>query len=115
MSGPLLDGRWFRVPDGITNGDIDASTVFRYSEEDGEVWAVYAGGSVRRGYLVGTREGDRVEFRCVQLNAAGQTSCGHCVSTVRVLGDGRLRMDETWEWEHCPDATTSVVEEIPEG
>jgi hypothetical protein len=115
MDAPSLDGRWFRMSDGVTNGDIGPSTVFRYGEEDGEVWAVYAGGSVRRGYLVGTRDGDRVEFRCVQLNAAGRASGGHCVATVGVLADGRLRMDETWEWEGDGHRTTSVSEEIPEG
>lgn len=87
-------------------------TTFVYGEDAGEIWASYQGGGIRRGHLVGRREGDRLDFRYVQLNAAGETSTGHCVSTVSTLPDGRLRLDETWHWESRPGSGTSAVEEI---
>jgi hypothetical protein len=113
VSAPSLDGRWFGPVGDAEGGGVDPETVFRFSEEGGEVWGLYTGGAVRRGHLVGTREGDRVEFRYVQLDASGETSCGHCVSAVTVLGDGRLRLDGTWEWESREGAGRSVVEELP--
>jgi len=67
---------------------------------------------VRRGHLVGTREGDQITLRYVQLNVGGQTSSGRCQSTVTVLGDGWLRLREVWQWESRPGGGTRTIEEI---
>ncbi|MGW2620391.1 hypothetical protein [Streptomyces sp. NPDC001500] len=96
-------------------GQVGLRTRFAYHERDGAVWADYAGGDVVRGHLLGTREGDRLDFRYVQLKRDGTTSSGHCVSTVVDLPDGRVRLDERWEWESQPGSGTSVVEQIPDG
>ncbi|MFD5520258.1 hypothetical protein [Streptomyces sp. NPDC127066] len=92
-------------------GQVGTGTRFAYHERDGVVWADYAGGDVVRGHLVGTREGDRLDFRYVQLRRDGTTASGHCVSLVVELPDGRLRLEESWTWESQPGAGTSVVEE----
>ena len=94
-------------------GQVGTRTRFNYHEKDGEIWAEYAGGDVVRGHLVGTREGDLLDFRYVQLKRDGTTSSGHCVSRVVELPDGRVRLEESWEWESQPGRGTSVVEEIP--
>jgi len=114
VGAPSLDGRWFRALAPVEGGEVGPETMFRYAEEEGEVWATYAGGTVRRGYLVGTRDGDRLDVRYVQLAESGQTSAGHCVSTVSTLPDGRLRLDEVWEWESRDGSGTGAVEEIAE-
>ncbi|MFD3502147.1 hypothetical protein ACFWWT_10380 [Streptomyces sp. NPDC058676] len=95
-------------------GQVGTRTRFVYHEKDGEIWAEYAGGDVVRGYLVGTREGDSLDFRYVQLKKDGTTSSGHCVSAVVELSDGRVRLEETWEWESQPGSGTSVVEQLTE-
>lgn len=109
-----LDGRRFAAVTDVVAGEVGAETVFTYHERGGDVWAEYDGGSIRRGYLVGTRRGDRLDFRYVQLNAEGQTSSGHCVSEVTVRADGRLTLHETWSWESRPGSGTSVVRELPD-
>jgi hypothetical protein len=96
-------------------GEGSEETVFEYHERDGVIWARYEGGAVRLGFLVGTREGDRLDFRYSQLNESGETSNGHCSSTISTLPDGRLRLDEAWEWESKPGAGTSVEEEVARG
>ncbi|MFF2526733.1 hypothetical protein [Streptomyces liangshanensis] len=96
-------------------GQVGTRTRFTYHERDGRIWASYEGGDVERGYLVGTREGDRLDFRYVQLKRDGRTSAGHCVSLVVDLPDGRVRLEETWEWESREGSGTSVVEELPSG
>ncbi|MFG2431370.1 hypothetical protein [Streptomyces sp. NPDC048590] len=93
-------------------GQVGTGTRFTYHEEEGRIWAEYAGGDVVRGHLVGTREADRLDFRYVQLKRDGTTSGGHCVSAVTDLPDGRVRLDETWEWESQAGSGTSVVEEL---
>ena len=106
-----LDGRRFQSMAEVAGGEVGTETVFEYHEEGDLIWARYAGGAVRLGHLVGLRQGDRLEFRYSQLNTAGETSTGHCVSTVVTLPDGRLRLDETWRWESKDGAGTSSVEE----
>ncbi|MEV4119825.1 hypothetical protein [Micromonospora sp. NPDC049645] len=108
-----LDGRRFAAVADVVAGEVGTETVFEYHEAAGEVWAEYAGGAIRRGRLVGTRDGDRLDFRYVQLNIDGQTSSGHCVSEVSVLPDGRVRLHETWSWESRPGSGSSLVEELP--
>ncbi|MFD4560796.1 hypothetical protein ACFWP5_41865 [Streptomyces sp. NPDC058469] len=93
-------------------GQVGTRTRFAYHEEDGRIWAEYAGGDVVRGRLVGTRAGDRLDFRYVQLGTDGTTSSGHCVSDVVELPDGRIRLDETWEWESRAGNGTSAVEQV---
>ena len=111
-SDASLDGRIFAAVAEVEGGEVGPSTHFHYAERDGVVQAEYAGGAIRRGHLIGTRDGDRVEFRYAQLAADGSTSTGHCVSRVEQLPDGRLRMHETWEWESRPGSGTSIVEEV---
>jgi hypothetical protein len=36
------------------------------------------------------------------------------VSTVVELDDGRVRLDETWEWESQQGNGTSIVEQVTE-
>ncbi|WP_405858538.1 hypothetical protein OG407_15540 [Streptomyces sp. NBC_01515] len=93
-------------------GQVGTRTRFAYHEKDGEIWAEYGGGDVVRGRLVGTRAGDRIDFRYVQLKTDGTTSSGHCVSEVVALPDGRIRLDETWEWESQEGNGTSTVEQV---
>ncbi|MFH9365583.1 hypothetical protein ACH4K8_07915 [Streptomyces anulatus] len=94
-------------------GQVGTRTRFTYHELDGRIWAEYAGGDVVRGQLVGTRDGDALDFRYVQLKQDGTTSSGHCLSTVVDLADGRVRLEERWSWESQEGSGTSVVEELP--
>ena len=109
---PPLEGRRFRVSEMGDEGEASAATVFEYHEEDGVVWARYAGGAVRLGFLVGIREGDRLQFRYSQLNESGDTSNGRCSSTISTLADGRLQLSDDWAWESKPGSGSSVHEEI---
>ncbi|WP_420033208.1 hypothetical protein ACN2WE_11535 [Streptomyces sp. cg28] len=107
-----LDGLFLAPVADQAPGQVGTRTRFAYREEDGRIWADYAGGDVVRGHLVGTRSGDRLDFRYVQLKTDGSTSSGHCLSVVSELPDGRVRLDETWRWESQEGRGTSVVEEI---
>ncbi|WP_112466722.1 hypothetical protein [Streptomyces triticisoli] len=109
-----LDGRVLAPVADQAPGQVGTRTRFTYHEREGRIWAEYAGGDVVHGHLVGTREGDRLDFRYVQLGQDGTTSSGHCVSTVAELPDGRVRLEEAWRWESQPGSGTSVVEELVE-
>ena len=107
-----LDGRRFRVSEMDGAGEASEATEFEYREHGDLVWARYEGGAVRLGFLVGTRDGVRLEFRYSQLNTDGETSSGRCSTTISVLPDGRLRLDEDWAWESKPGAGRSAAVEV---
>ena len=109
---PSLEGRRFRGSEMSEEGEAGAATVFEYHEDGDLIWARYAGGAVRLGFLVGTRDADRLDFRYSQLNERGETSNGHCSTTISTLSDGRLRLSEEWAWESKPGAGTSVEDEV---
>lgn len=93
-------------------GQVGTRTRFSYHEKDGEIWAGYAGGDVVRGHLVGTREGDRLDFRYVQLKRDGSTSSGHCVSRVTEFATGAYAWRRPGSWESQTGTGTSVVEQL---
>ena len=114
-SHPSLDGRAFASDADVAGGDVGPATVFHYRETpDGVIEARYAGGAVRVGNLVGTRDGDELRFRYAQVRLDGSTATGRCTSVVTRLGDGRLAMDEDWAWEsEAGTGTSRVVELLP--
>jgi hypothetical protein len=112
---PSLNGRRFRSETEVDEGDVGPATVFDYHEADGVIHASYSGGSIERGFLVGIRAGNALDFRYVQLRGDGSTAAGHCTSVIDREPDGRLRLDETWEWESAPGNGTSTVVEIFDG
>jgi hypothetical protein len=93
-------------------GEAGAETVFEYHEDGDLIWARYAGGAVHLGFLVGTREDDRLDFRYSQLNEQGETSNGRCSTTISSLPDGRLRLSEEWARESKTGSGVSVEEEV---
>src|SRR3954469_21954444 len=85
VPAPSLDGRPFRPAAAVSGGDVGAQTVFECVEDAGLVHARYAGGAVRLGFLVGTREGDVLHFRYAQVRADGTTAPGRCESRLEAL------------------------------
>ena len=100
---------------GVSNSDdgtVDSDTRFTYHQDGDTVWAEYAGGAVARGFLVGTRTGNELEFRYVHLGRDGTTASGRCRSWIVVRADGLLELHEEWAWESRPGSGRSVVAEV---
>ena len=107
-----LDGRVFSGVENSATGEVGQSTTFTYHQENEVIWAEYSGGAVIRGYLVGTRNAEKLNFRYAHLGTNKETSTGVCESIIEVLGDGRVRFHETWAWESRPETGSSIVEEL---
>lgn len=102
---------------GVSNdeaGDVGTDTRFRFEQTGDRIHAEYAGGDVVEGHLLGTVEGTRWEIRYTQIDAAGETASGRSVGEVSVLDDGRLRVEDEWEWESKAGRGESVLEEVEE-
>jgi hypothetical protein len=107
-----LDRRLFRPAAQAEGGEVSPGTVFWFRQRGDMVHAVYAGGTIRLGFLVGRREGGRLDFRYAQLNADGETSTGKSRDRIELLPTGILRLHETWQWESRDGSGISVLEEI---
>lgn len=108
------DGKFFR-PVSNESGEVGAETVFAYRQTGRIVTAMYSGGAVQVGHLLGVVDDEgRIELSYHQVNTAGELRTGVCLSTPEVLPDGRLRLHEEWRWTSGDgSAGRSVVEEDP--
>jgi hypothetical protein len=112
---PSLDGKVFADVTEDRAGDVGAETLFEYHQEGDLVWARYAGGAVRLGYLVGTRDGDALDFRYAHVSVHGETAAGICRSRLSMDDDGAILSRESWTWESRPGRGTSLLREVRAG
>lgn len=115
MNKISFNGRVFRSVENSTTGEVGKDTLFHYHQQDDIVWAEYSGGEVVRGSLIGKIRADgSLNIRYQHVNRKGKLMTGTCVSTPILLPDGRLRLNEKWQWTSGDHSSgESAVEEIP--
>ena len=93
------DGRVFRSVATSENGDVGSATRFHYHQLSDIVWAEYSGGAIERGQLIARAAPDgTLDMRYHHVNADGDLMTGECISQPELLGDGRIRLRESWQW-----------------
>ena len=107
-----MHGRRLHALSNTSEGEVSAETIFEFSQEVDLVWARYAGGHIRLGFLVGINSGTQLDFRYAQINHGGDTSTGHSQDRIELLADGRVRLHEAWSWDSHEGRGTSILEEI---
>ena len=107
-------GRKFTGVTNSPNGQVNGDTVFHYSQYEFILSATYRGGSILEGYILGhVHEDNHLDFVYHHIDIDGQIKSGHCVSAPEILNNGRIRLNEKWEWTYGGKGTgDSVVEEI---
>ena len=109
--GFSLDGRNFVAVQNSESGEVSEQTVFGYHQKDNAVWAEYLGGSIVKGFLIGTMDGNRcLSFSYQHLNINGELKSGSCHSRPCVE-NGKLRFYEEWQWA-SGETGTSIIEEL---
>ncbi len=106
-----VEGRFFTAVENSESGEVSGQTVFSYHQKGNAIWAEYSGGSVVKGFLVGTMD-DRhcLHFTYQHINQAGEQKAGTCDSEPREAGN-RLQFHEKWKWTTGGEGT-SIIEEI---
>ncbi|WP_439026895.1 hypothetical protein [Haloarchaeobius sp. DT45] len=108
-----LDGRTLTAREN-EGGEVSGDTSMHFEQDGDRISAHYAGGPIVEGHLVGTFDGDEWDVRYVQLHEDGETATGHSIGQVTLLDDGRVRVEDEWEWESKPGGGWTVLEEVIE-
>lgn len=72
----------------------------------------YQGGTVRRGYLVGTLLGAVLHFRYAQVEVAGHVHGGRSICDIERRSDGLLRLHEHFTWETRAGSGTNRFDQV---
>lgn len=107
-----LDGRTLVGVANDEEGEVSGETRFHFEQAGERIRASYSGGKIVDGLLLGTFDGSRWDIRYVQINEDNETATGHSVGVVKLLDDGRVRVEDEWKWESKEGAGESVLEEI---
>lgn len=106
-----LDDRFFTAVSNSDTGEVSDETIFAYHQKDNVIWAEYSGGSIIKGFLLGTiDDNNNLHFDYRHINTSGESKSGSCVSKPRVE-NGKLRFYENWKWSDGIEGT-SIIEEL---
>ncbi len=93
------DSKIFVPQRNTENGEVDEETTFHYFQESDFFWAEYSGGDVLKGHMVGTvAENGELDFHYQHLNKDGQVRIGKCHSIPDILENGKIELQEKWQW-----------------
>jgi hypothetical protein len=109
-----LDGLRMYVSSTSPDGVVNAATRLQFIQRGGRVAARYAGGNVKRGWLVGGLSGADLRFRYAQVEATGAVHAGHSECTVERLDTGRVRIVERFTWTSRTGFGENVFDEVAE-
>ncbi|KAA1245196.1 hypothetical protein [Aquimarina sp. RZ0] len=79
-------------------GENKDVTHFNYFQKGAIVWGEYEGGGVTKGTLIAKIDEDGVlDMHYHHLNASLEFKLGRCISTPKILDDGRIELFEQYE------------------
>ena len=106
-----LEDRYFTAISNSDTGEVSDETIFSYHQKGNVVWAEYSGGSIIKGFLLGTiDDNNHLHFDYRHINTDGESRSGSCNSEP-ALENGKLRFYEHWKWTDGCEGT-SVIEEL---
>ena len=82
----------------VAGTDDEDVTVFKYFQSGNLVWGEYSGGSVKKGSLIAKADdNDVLSMHYQHLNTNLEFKLGKCVSSPKILEDGRIEIHEIYE------------------
>ncbi|WP_200801555.1 n-acetylglutamate synthase [Bacillus sinesaloumensis] len=108
------NGKKFVSIANTENGEVSSKTIFEYKQEGNILSAVYSGGEIVKGTLIGLVEDNGcLKFRYNHVNDRNEIRGGECYSTPETLPDGRIRLHEEWKWlDNEQTEGKSTIEEV---
>lgn len=94
---------------------MSSETRLALVQRGAKVLGRYRGGTILRGYLVGTLTGSVLRFRYTQRELAGIIHAGRSVCELERLSDGRLRLHEPFTWVTRAGSGTNIFDQVDGG
>ena len=107
-----LDGVKMHVVSTAEKGEVNADTLFNFTQNGLIISASYAGGKVQLGYLVGTLSDEELNFRYAQVDNSGRLDSGHSTCEVGQTVGGKIQLIEHFKWDSREGSGTNVYEEV---
>lgn len=108
-----LDGKSFNVI--MNNGpdaEVDNNTIFEFRQFQSIVFAIYQGGMIKSGTLVGVIYDDFLEFSYEQENISGIENKGHSIDKITIGDNGKIQLIDEWQWETKEGSGKCIMEEM---
>ena len=94
-----LNGKTFRATANSSHGTLNTETKMIFSEDPSEITAVYAGGTIRTGFVVGRRNGDftiEMLYQCITVD--GELKAGQATASFAQDPVSGETMHLNWQW-----------------
>jgi len=104
----------FRPVKNSENGDVTNELIFHYKQTGKILTCEYSGKKIKKGHLIGIVEADGIiKMNYHQINFDLELKTGNCISKPKVLENGKLILEESWQWTNGDKSKgTSTLEEI---
>jgi hypothetical protein len=107
-----LNGLSFQVSVTAHNGVVSSDTRLDLNQRGNRILGRYQGGSIERGYLVGSIAGRRLRFRFCQREKIGGIHGGRSNCFLDILSDGRLRIREHFIWATRDGVGVNIFDQV---
>ena len=111
-SSTSLAGLRMRPVETSIGSVISADTLFEFSQTGEVVSAVYSGGRIVLGTLVGIIDGPSLIFRYAQVAQDHQVHGGRSECHISMSANGRLQLTERFTWDSAAGSGVNVLEAV---
>ena len=96
------------------NGEVSSDMVFYYKQTNNVLICRYQGKNILEGHLIGlVDDAGIIQMSYHQVNLNGELMTGVCCSTPQILDNGKIRLNEEWQWTSGDQSKgSSVLEEV---
>ena len=98
----FLDKIKMTVIKTAANGVVNSDTVFSFTQKGNTVTAEYAGGQIKKGFLVGIINGKELKFSYCQVQTDDHLDNGISSCELSISEKGKIRLVEHFEWKSRP-------------
>jgi hypothetical protein len=98
MSEFDFNNKTFVLVQNTDNGQVNADTVFKYSQSGDLVTADYYGGSIKYGKIIAKLNIDTLDmfYQCITIS--NELKAGKAIAKISMTGNGKMRLVLDWEW-----------------
>jgi hypothetical protein len=104
----------FRPVSNSENGEVSSEMIFQYKQTGQILTCNYQGTKILKGHLIGLVDDvGNISMRYHQINQNGELMTGTCNSRPELLKNGKIRLNEEWQWTSGDKSKgKSILEEI---